>query len=338
MKIGRLLISAVLVTGLGVATAAASTSNLGTAGATDLRIPVGAMGTSLSGALVGDVTGVDAIFWNPAGIGLGAANQVLLGRMSYFADMHLNAVAYVHRTDGPSSFGVAARILNIGDLIVTTEDMPDGTGEVLSPNFSTVTLSYSRIMTDRVSLGMNFHVKHEEVKDMQATGLLFDFGVRVQTPMPGLRFGVVLKNFGPAMKYDGHGGEFHSVLPGDDPSSDQRVTSIEYAPFDVPSTFQFGLAYDVIKSPRDRFTLMSTFQGNNFSADEYRFGAEYGFADLFFLRFGYVTADQDDYLYTYSAGAGLKMKFGGNELQLDYSYNPMEYFDANQWYTFRFSF
>ncbi len=316
----------------------AGVSNIGTAGGTDLRIPIGAMGTSLSGALVGDVTGVDALFWNPAGVAYCGENEAVLGTMRYFADMQLHIIGYAHNLGRFGSFATAVRMLDIGDIIETTDSMPEGTGEIITPAFTTVSFNYARRMTDRVSIGFNLHLKQERIKDMVANGYLFDFGVRVQTPMEGLRFGVVMKNFGPQMQYSGSGGEFHSNLPADEPSADNRVTSLEYAKMDLPSTFQFGVAYDMVRNARNRLTLMGTFQGNDFSADEYRFGTEYAFADMFFLRAGYVTADQEDYLWGYSLGGGLRLNLGANNLYVDYSYNPMEYFDASQWYTFRFTF
>ncbi|MBL7033399.1 MAG: PorV/PorQ family protein [Candidatus Delongbacteria bacterium] len=336
MRIKSIL--AIVVLASSFALTQAGTSNIGTAGGTDLRIPIGAMGTSLSGALVGDVTGVDAIFWNPAGVAYSKENEAVMGNMQYFADMKVNLFGYAHNLGRLGSIGVAVRMLNIGDLYVTTTSMPEGTGEIIQPTFTTVSFNYARIMTDRVAIGFNAHLKQEKIKDMTATGFLFDFGVRVQTPMDGLRFGVVMKNFGPQIQYDGDGGEFHSNLPGDEPNADNRVTTLEFAKADLPSTFQFGLAYDLVSNALNRLTLMTTYQGNDFSADEYRFGMEYSFANMFFLRSGYVTADQDDYLYGYSLGGGLRLNLGANDLYVDYSYNPMEYFDANQWYTFRFTF
>jgi len=318
-------------------------ASVGTSGANELRIPVGARQTALSGSNLGDVGGIDAIFWNPGGLTAMEASEVSFGSFKYWADMTMVQFAAAHRFSGWGAIGLAARVLNAGDLLVTTEAMPNGTGEVIQPKFSTVTLAWSRQMTDRVSLGANLNLLSEKIKDMSAHGYSMDFGVQVVTPMDGLSFGVVLKSFGPNMTYKGYGGEERVHFDNDEPGAASRVTTPQYQDFELPSSFQAGVSYEALADPTNRLTFYGAFQSNhNVNYDEYRFGAEYGFQNAVFARAGYVQAagleDEQDYLYTWSAGVGFKIDLGTSDLFFDWSYNPNEHFDASQWYSLRFEF
>lgn len=80
------------------------------------------------------------------------------------------------------------------------------------------------------------------------------------------------------------------------------------------------------------------FQSNNFSQDEFRFGAEYSFKNMFFLRGGYTASSQTDYLYGANAGAGLKLKVSGSDITVDYTWSQTDFFKDNQMFTLKFAF
>jgi len=270
------------------------------------------------------------------------SSEATFGSYQYWADMKLHQFAAAHNFGEVGAFGLAARILNIGDLIETTEAMPEGTGNIIKPRFTVVTMGWARRMNDRVSLGINLNLLSEKIKDMSATGWAADFGVQVETPMTGLSFGIVLKNYGPVMEFDGYGGTERVDFRDDEEGAASRVVKPQFAPFDLPSTFQFGLAYDAIEDPLNRLTFYGTYQANHSSSDEYRFGSEYAFRSQVFLRTGYVYASQlesnQEYLYSWAGGVGFKLDLGANNVYVDWSYNPNELFDASQWWTLRFEF
>lgn len=322
--------------------ARAEVTAVGTAGAQELRIPVGARNTALAGSNLGDVGGVEAMFWNPGGLARLEGSQAAFGNFQYWADMTMTQFSAAHTFGDKGTLGLAARVLNVGDLIVTTEDMPQGTGEVIQPKFSIVTLGWARQMTDRVSLGANLNLLSEKIKDMSARGYSLDFGVQVSTPMEGLDFGVVLKNLGPDMAYDGYGGEQRVIFDTDEYGAAHRVAKPIYQPFELPSSFQFGVAYAALADPVNQLSFFGTYQSNHHSSDEYRVGAEYSFMNQLFARAGYVTAadvaEDQDYLYSWAAGLGVTLDLGDNNMTIDWSYNPNDLFDASQWYTIRFDF
>src|SRR6185503_5551403 len=69
---------------------AGSDGRKGTSGATELLIPVGPRSTALGGSIASDVSGVEAMYWNPAGLAAGATTSALFAHSQYFADMDVN--------------------------------------------------------------------------------------------------------------------------------------------------------------------------------------------------------------------------------------------------------
>ena len=71
-----------------IAAFAGNTNRTGTAGAQELLIPTGADGIALAGSNIAFTSGVDAIFWNPAGLARGSFNtEAFFSHESYLADI-----------------------------------------------------------------------------------------------------------------------------------------------------------------------------------------------------------------------------------------------------------
>ena len=111
---------------------------LGTTSGTQLLIPIGARSIALGGAPMGNIGGAEAIFWNPAGTPLTRKSEVLFNYMSYIADIDVNYLALVFNGGNIGTFGLHIKSLSFGDIVETTEDMPDGTGNTYSPTFIVV--------------------------------------------------------------------------------------------------------------------------------------------------------------------------------------------------------
>ncbi len=311
---------------------------LGTAGAQELRIPVGASQLGMGGSSVALGAGLSNLYWNPASIAATDNSEALVSYSTYLADSKVNYGAVSMRMGEAGALAVALKVLSIGDIVVTTEDAPGGTGEILNPNFSVIGVSYARRMTDRVLIGFTGNYINERIAQASATGFSVDLGVQYDTGWRGLRFGFAMKNVGPNMQYGGPGFEQRLILPGDDPSAQPHVVRLESTDFELPSYLQVGLAYDVPVAENQHMTITGVFQGNNFSTDEYRVGAEYVLGQHLALRGGYQgqvplkEADrQAQYLYNISYGAGLNFKLGETPLNLDWAGTTVgEFFDDNQ--------
>ncbi|HLQ67085.1 MAG TPA: PorV/PorQ family protein [Candidatus Limnocylindrales bacterium] len=311
---------------------------IGTSGAQELRIPVGAASVATGGSTVALGNGLQNIYWNPASLAGTDQSEAMVSYSSYLGDSKVNYGAIATSVGTQGEVGFSVKILNVGDIIVTTEDAPEGTGEVLNPSFGVFGITYGRRMTDRVHLGLTGSYISEKVADVSATGFALDLGVQYDTGWRGLRFGFAMKNIGPDMHYSGPNLEQRVSFPGDDPTATPHVVQLQAAPFELPSYLQIGVSYDIPMGGDRRSTIFGAFQGNNFNTDEYRLGAEVPIGGFLALRGGFVGqvpikgADrQENYLYNFSYGAGFNFKLGDRPLVLDWAGTHVgDFFQDNQ--------
>ncbi|TMQ63608.1 MAG: PorV/PorQ family protein [Candidatus Eisenbacteria bacterium] len=217
---------------------------LGTAGAQELRIPVGAAAIAMSGASTALGNGIANLYYNPASLAATDNAEAMVAYSSYIADTKVNYGVVSTKLGSAGNVAFSLKVLNIGDIIVTTEDAPEGTGEILNPTYSVFGLSYGRRMTDRVMLGFTASYINEKIAQTSATGLAMDFGVQYDPGWRGLRFGFAMKNVGPNMRFSGPDFEQRFILPGDDPSAQPHVVRLEPTDFELPSFMQIGVSYE----------------------------------------------------------------------------------------------
>ena len=171
----------------------------GTNAASELLIPVGARAIAMGGGSVATAEGVEAIYWNPAGVARSnyTANAVF-SHMTYLADININYVAVAFNFGGLGTLAFSMKALDIGDIPITTEVAPDGTGGLLSPQFITAGLTYSRALTDRISVGGTINLISETLDRVSASGVAVDIGVQYRdlANVTGLSLGVAVKNLG----------------------------------------------------------------------------------------------------------------------------------------------
>jgi hypothetical protein len=335
-----LVIFAVILLGVNSIFAGGGTRN-GTGGASELSIPVGAQGIALAGSGIATSTGLDALFYNPAGLG-GMTNSVTaeFSTMNYIADIGVEYGAVGINIEGFGIIGFDLKTLNVGNIPVTTNDQPDGTGQTFSPEFTIVGLSYAKPLTDRISIGLTFHYISETIGQVSAPGFGVNAGVQYKDigDISGLDFGLAINNIGPQMTFGGPGllvkaSPIGSLsTPSDAFQQPPNYYSIDAAAFDLPSSIDVGLGYKLDLDNLNAVQVSGTFENNNFSGDIYNIGAEYGYDKMFFVRVGYSYSppDQDpDYIYGFTAGAGINYDLGGITAKINYAYRAVQYFGAN---------
>jgi hypothetical protein len=349
-RLSRLIFILLILSFSAVETFGSGQNRAGTAGAPELRIPVGARYLAMGGSAIATVSGLEAIYWNPAGVDLSTADaNAIFSYRKYIADMSMNFAAVSGRLGDLGSFGLAFRSLNIGDIPVTTMDQPDGTGQIFSPSYFILGLTYSKQLTDRISIGANFNVINESIDKVNATGFSFDFGVQYTDlfDVKGFAVGVVVKNLGPTMTFSGNG----TYVLANDPTSQRGPTYLAFsaASAELPSEIGIGLSYVKYFNEENSLSVSAAFQNNNFTTDDYRLGLEYSYKNLFFIRGGYtfnegnffsVAKDGAPSIWqNYVFGVGVNTKeFSSIDLSVDYAYVPTQYFDANNVFSLRVGF
>lgn len=309
----------------------------GTASAPELLIPIGARSIGMGTSSLAVVDGLEALYWNPAGmIRSDGTTELLFSHMAYLADIGVDYFALSASMGDLGRIGFSIKSISVGDIPVTTEDQPDGTGEIATPTFIVAGGAFARHITDRISIGFSANVLYEKMASVSTSGVAFTGGVQYTGlgGIDGLGVGVVIRNIGPSLTFGGTG-LLHTAQVGD-ASRDQYTILIDAAPADLPSTIELGLAYSMDWTEDARMVFTSTFQNNNYSNDEYKIGAEYSFRQMLFVRGGYMfsasTGDQE-YIYGPTAGIGVRAKINELNVHVDYGYRSAKYFGGNSIFT-----
>ena len=326
-----LLLLGILVLSFGSALAGNS-GKVGTAGAPELLLPIGARGTALGGAIVADPRGVESMYWNPAGLANLEGTEIGFSHQPYIADIKINWGAIATAIEGFGTLGISAKVVSIGDIEQTTEDHPEGTGTVFSPTLSVIGVTYAKQLTTNVGLGVTGMLIAENVLKVNATGLAFDFGLTYDPRWKGLKFGMAIKNYGPNMSFGGEGFDLSSENLG------TRNVRSKSAAFELPSHWDFGVTYNFVNQNKHSLTADGVFRSNNFQDDMYQGGMEYSYDDRYFLRGGYNYSKQGSYLYGASLGAGLVLPLGSSKLTFEYTWAQTKIFSDNQYFTMKVGF
>jgi hypothetical protein len=325
----------------------ASGRKIGTAGAPELMIPMGVASVGMSGANIASISGAEAIYWNPAGLARINNAEANFSYMSYFADMNISFLSAAFNVQGVGTIGLSLQALDVGEIEVTTIGSPEGTGQVIKPDYLTLTGSYSKAFTDRISFGVNGKLISETIGEMDAMAVAFDFGLQYRSNF-GVDFGVTLKNIGSKMKFGGTPIEFDSSIPFSNPNATTRKTRLDMAEHELPTSMNLGLAYTYDITQGQSLNIAGQYSNNSFLQNDLNAGIEYSFNDFIFLRGGYTlplfdTDDfsqdyRDDYQYDFTMGAGLNLDIGGSKLMINYAYRNMKDFDAQNYFSLGFRF
>ena len=314
----------------------------GTAGAAQLLIPVGVENIAMGGANAALVSGVDALYLNPAGTaGLSQGFQGTVSDMSYLADIGVSYAGFVTKLGNLGFVGFSVKSLDFGDIPVTTANETEGTGEFYSPSFLTVTTNYSRVVADNVQFGFNLKFISEKIMNTGANGLGLDLGVQYQFTQLPVSIGVALRNLGQRMEYTGSDLEQTHNPEGSESGSIVERFRIKSESFELPAQLDIALNY----KPISGLELMGSFTNNSFSANAMNFAGKYQILGMAWVGGGMsltsVIDDQgdasdDDWtnwtesMYGATFGAGVNVPLGGVSLEVGYSIRTVtNYFDNN---------
>jgi len=324
---------------------AGNESKIGTAGASEILLPVGARETAMGGTGLAMMDGVESIHWNPAGFAGGwdgSSVSAMFSHMDYLATTKLDYAAIGLNLGDVGNIGLSLRSFSWGDIQETTEDQPDGTGRTFSPSYLTLGLTYGKSLTDRISIGFTGKFISETILRTSATGFALDAGVIYKVggagPLSGLRFGVALKNIGPNMQFSGDDLARTAVPPNSAPGAVAVPMSFTSQSFEIPSSFEMGVGYDYKLEEDHRLSGNVQFNNMNFGSDQYRIGGEYSYKEILFLRGGYVgtSGTTAQYVFGGTFGVGVNYDLGGIVVEADYAYMAARIFDGINMFSLRF--
>lgn len=302
----------------------------GTTAAKFLSIGVGPKANSMGGAFTSLANDATAMYWNPAGLASISEVQTIFTYTNMFADINLNYVGVVLPAVGIGTFGFSVTALNMGEMEVTTEYYPEGTGEKFTAGSYAFGLSFARNVTDNFAVGFNIKYITENIYNSSANGFGFDIGTVFNTPFYGIKLASSISNYGSKMKMSGQ-----DLLVRHDPDA-QRAGNNEtidayYSTdeFELPLRLQVGISKEFRFLEQHKFTLAVDAIHPNDNNQWINLGGEVSlFNDLLSLRGGYKTLFLKDATEGLTFGAGIK--FDGLtflRITVDYSYQQMKYLD-----------
>lgn len=319
--------------------ALAQFSKRGTSGAQFLKIGVGARAQGMAGAFTAIANDASTIYWNPAGVARIPHNELIFSYTDWFTDISHTFVGFVYNAGTIGNFGVSLTALTMAEMEVTTPEEPQGTGNFYNASDFAIDLTYARNLTDRFSFGIKLKLIRESIWDMSASGVAFDLGTIYDIGFNGLKLAMNMANFGPELKYSGSGllaqynafPDAGNVAPVD---VDLRTT-----PYSLPMTFRFALSYgwDPFGESID-VTECVEFVKTNDRAEALVLGAETTVMNMFFIRAGFNTVQEEEREEGLSAGIGLNFKFSDYKGTFDYAFTDFGRLQSIHRFSFGFSF
>lgn len=286
----------------------------GTVGLQFLKIPADARSIALANTGVSTAHDASALFWNPALATEGSGRQVQLARASYFSgQLFTNNFAAATYPVGRFVLGASVQVLDSGEMDVTTEVQPGGTGETF--RFVDVALgaTLSQKLTDQFAYGVTLKGIRESTADVNTTTAALDVGIHYKVGDTGARMAVAIRNFGLDGTPEGSLDRIDPAAPGGTAVVDS------FAAITVPTSFLLGLSYDVKRlGPNHALTVSSQLYSPNDNASSLGLAAEYTFRDLLSLRTGYRFGGGDE--AQFSAGGGVAFPALGARARFDYAY------------------
>jgi hypothetical protein len=262
-----------------------------------LTFGFGARASGIGEAFTAVADDSTAVYWNPAGLACQSQESATLMHNNLYPDLYndiyYDGFVYARTVGQKTAMGIGITYLHSGTHEITAIDSVTQKIKTVG-SFQTNDLSvagcYAKEFRYGLFAGINLKYILSKTYYIRAESYAVDFGLMYQTPVQGIRVGVVIKDWGKKM---------------------QNVD--KYQSDELPTTIKAGAAYqvnenvlltgDVIKPLYDRFTGGAI-------------GIEAVLIDRFVGRVGYFSKEKDCHGLTYGVGIIL------DKWQLDFANIP----------------
>jgi hypothetical protein len=287
-------------------------SRAGTTGMQFLKIGLDARSAGLSGNYVAVANDVAALYWNPAGItGLDSQKtHFQFGHTLYWADIGISYGGLVRRLGDGSMLGLSVMSLNSGDMPVTTEFQPFGTGETFAVHNSLIGLTFAKALTDQFSFGISGKWARESMAGIATNNAIFDFGITYDVGLKNARFAVSVANFGVNVSPTGEIRRLNFT---------GQETVRDFEDVSVPAIFRIGFAFDPLVTEFHRITAIAQLNHPTDNKETFGIASEYNYKNIFFGRLGYEIGVDELVLPAFGVGFQAPRSFG--YMRFDYGFN-----------------
>lgn len=314
----------------------------GTTAAKFLSIGVGPRANAMGGAFTSIVDDASALYWNPAGAAIVDKNSAMFTHTSLFKDLDigLNFAAVVLPIDGLGSIGLSVTSLDFGQMDVTSELFPEGTGEKFSASSYAFALTYARNVTDDFVAGVSVKYVREVIFNSSAQGIAFDIGTIFNTPFYGIKFSSAITNYGSKMQMEG---EDLLVRHDSDPDREGNNETVDAYyktdQFELPLRLQIGFSKQFEFLENQSFTLAMDATHSNDNAEYVNIGGELAlFNEIICLRGGYKALFLEDSQEGLTFGVGVNYGLEVIDFGFDYAFQEYEYLGNTHSFAVRIKF
>ncbi len=308
-----------------------SASRVGQSKMQFLKLGIDARAAAMGDAYTAIAGDPNSIFYNPAGIAFAEGLNITFNRTDWIADIKQNSALIAYKVGNLGTFSLNFVSMDYGDFERTiwnteTFDNYEKLGTFTVSEYA-VGLGYATQITNRLSFGAQARYinqdlgSHIGVTNSTASGdlpsydeissidqeVIFDLGTYYDFDYKGTRIGMSIQNFSNAA---------------------------------TPLTFRFGSATNLNEflfpaEQRQRLTLSFDLLHPRDYEERFHTGLEYAFKEMLFLRAGYkFNYDEEDF----TAGAGVKVKFGSYKINIAYAFTKFGVFGHVNRFTFHFQY
>jgi len=200
----------ILLVGCLLAAVPAAGGGPGTPGATGLTIPSGARPSAMGGAFTGMADDLNALTWNPAGLGLMGRPELSVLHSDYLVDTRYEMVGYAQPLSGLGTLGAAVSLLDYGTLprqLEQTNGLPGALVGTTVARDVYLTAGWGGALLpvqglDRIKVGANLKFTSQRLSQHSFEGFGVSAGALWDTPLDGVRAGTLVDNLGAVT---GHG-------------------------------------------------------------------------------------------------------------------------------------
>lgn len=260
----------------------------GQAGATQLLINPYARYTGSANSGISLCEGLESQFLNVAGLSKTKGTEFIFCRTAWLmgTGININSFGFSQKLGQKNFIALGIMSLNMGQIQITTVDLPEGGIGTYSPQFMNIGASYARQFTSSISGGITARIISEQIANIQALGMAVDAGIQYITgSRKHIGFGMSLRNAGPKMRYYGDGLAVKASFTG----SDKEVTlESRSQPFELPLLMNIGAHYRFDIGTQHQIFTSGAFVSNAFGKDQFALGVDYRFRKIFMIRGGYV--------------------------------------------------
>ncbi|MBU0600031.1 PorV/PorQ family protein [bacterium] len=267
----------------------ASKEDLGTTGATFLKIGIGARALALGETYISLGNDLEAMFHNPAGLNFITNQELNFMHLDYFDDISYEYLGYAKRLSPSRILAGGLSCLHMGRF--TKWDKEGNELGSFSAGDTLLSLSYAQSLTEDEDAFMGTNVKliYQRLSSFVSKSVALDLGLLKESGVEGLRYGVSLQNLGTKVKFD---------------KTEDKL----------PLNLKLGLSYQYLDE------AMITGLDINIPNDgkiNLHLGHEYTLGENFILRLGYQNGPAK---YAHGFGGGFGIKYG--DLALSYAFVP----------------